>query len=293
MGENRRMKVAILGTGKMGAAIARRLAAEKVSVVLWNRTRAKADAVGAGKVAADPGSAAAEADIILSVLTGPDAVREAYEGRSGALEAAGADKVFVDMTTGGPASAEWLDAQVRERGGHFLEAPVMGGPAAIESGKLLILAGGAASTLDTARQVLSKLGDIRHIGEVGSANKLKLIGNSMLAGTSALAAELQAAGEEIGLSQSDIFWVLQRFAPALEQRKAGYLEQRYQPVAFALKDIVKDIDLALEIYGHAGAETPITSLDRQLYADELAEHAEDDMSAINARFRKPGTQSKA
>ena len=286
------MKVAILGTGKMGAAIARRLAAEKFSIILWNRTSARAEAVGLGTVAANPAEAANEAEIILSVLTGPAAVRAAYEGSKGALEAVSHDKVFVDLTTGGPANAEWLDGAVRERGGHFLEAPVMGGPAATEGGKLMILAGGDATTLDSARQVLSMLGDIRHIGGVGSANRLKLIGNSMLAGTSALAAELQAAGEEIGLSQSDIFWVLQRFAPALDLRRAGYLEQRYQPVAFALKDLVKDVDLALDVYGDAGAEVPITRLNRQLYADQLADHGDDDLSAINARFRKPVSKPK-
>lgn len=279
------MKVAILGTGKMGAAVARRLASQETTVVLWNRTNEKAEGVGVGTVAADAASAAAEADIILSVLTGPAAVRDAYSGANGALESVEPGKVFVDLTTGGPANAIWLDEQVRERGGHFLEAPVMGGPAAIEGGKLMILAGGDATTLDAAREVLSQLGEIRHIGEVGSASRLKLIGNSMLAGTSALAAELQAAGEEIGLSQSDIFWMLQRFAPGLEMRKAGYLEQRYRPVSFALKDIVKDIDLALEIYGPAGAKTPMTELGRGLYADVVAEHGDDDMSAINAHFR--------
>jgi len=284
------MKVAILGTGKMGAAMARRLAAARVEVVLWNRTREKAEAARVGTVASDPAAAAAEADIILSALTGPDAVRQAYAGRRGALDAVSPDKVFVDMTTGGPENAIWLDAEVRNRGGHFLEAPVMGGPAAVEGGKLMILAGGDATTLDSARAILARFGDIRHIGEVGSANKLKLIGNSMLAGTTALAAELQAAGEEIGLSQSDIFWVLLRFAPALEVRKAGYLDQRYQPVAFALKDIIKDIDLALDIYRQAGADTPMTALNRDLYAAEIPEHAQHDMSAINAHFRKPGGQ---
>ena len=279
------MKVAILGMGKMGAAMARRLDAQGLDVVLWNRTREKAEAVGVGSVAEDPAGAAGEADITLSVLTGPDAVREAYAGAEGALAAAGSEKVFVDMTTGGPASATWLDAEVRERGGHFLEAPVLGGPAAVEGGKLVVLVGGEASTLDTARTVLTALGEIRHVGEVGSASKLKLISNSMLAGSSALAAELQAAGEEIGLSQSDLFWVLQRFVPVLEQRKAGYLEQRYQPVAFALKDILKDLDLALEVYREAGAQTPVTELGRSLFADEMPEHADDDMSAINARFR--------
>ena len=285
------MKVAILGAGKMGAAMARRLAADH-EVVLWNRTREKAEAVRVGTVAPDPAAAATGADVVLSVLTGPEAVHEAYAGRRGALDAVSPDRVFVDLTTAGPENALWLDAEVRKRGGHFLEAPVLGGPAAVEGGKLMVLAGGDATTLDAARSVLARFGDIRHIGEVGSANKLKLIANSMLAGTTALAAELQAAGEEVGLSQSDIFWALLRFVPLLESRKAGFLDQRYQPVTFALKDILKDIDLALDIYRQAGADTPITALNRDLYAQEISWHGEHDMSAINDRFRKPGSASE-
>jgi len=134
--------------------------------------------------------------------------------------------------------------------------------------------------------VLSALGEIRHVGDTGQAGKLKLIANSMLAGISSLGAELQAAGETSGLGRDDTFWALQRLAPYLEMRKAGYLEQRYHPVMFALRDLLKDIDLSLEVYHHAGADVPLMELNRELYSDVLERHGEEDMSAINARFRK-------
>ena len=279
------MKVAILGTGKMGAAMARRLASQGHDLIVWNRTRARAEALKLGTVAGTPAEAAAAADLVLSVLTGPEADRDTYLGSGGALEAA-EGRLFVDVTTGGPRNSTSLDAEVRKRGGRYLEAPVLGGPPAVESGKLTILAGGDASDVDEARPVLSGLGEIRHVGEVGQAGRLKLVANSMLAGLSSLGAELQAAGESAGLGRDDTFWALQRMAPYLELRKAGYLEQRYHPVLFALKDLLKDIDLSIEMYHEAGADVPLMTLNRGLYGDAVEKHADEDMSAINSRYRK-------
>jgi 3-hydroxyisobutyrate dehydrogenase len=276
--------VAILGVGKMGGAIARRLDTGGHEVFLWNRTRDRAEKLVVGTVSNTPAEAAAAAEVVLTVLTGPEADAAAYEGEGGAIKAADG-RLFVDVTTGGPANARRLDAAVRAAGGRFLEAPVLGGPAAIESGKLVILAGGEAADVDEARPLLAELGEIRHVGGVGSAASLKLISNSMLAGVSALAAELQAAGESSGVSRDDIFWALQRAAPTLEMRKAGYLDQRYHPVMFALKDMLKDIGLALEVYSAGGASVPVMELTRALYESVAEEHGEDDMSAINARFR--------
>lgn len=280
------MKVAVLGTGKMGAAIARRLASQGLDVVVWNRTRAKAEALGVGKVADTPAEAVLEADAVLSILSGPDAVRAAYTTDHGALEAA--DKqVFIEMSTAGPDVAPELEARVRDSGGTLLEAPVVGSVPAIEKGELIILAGGDDAAIEKARPVLEHLGTVMHVGPVGYANRLKLVVNSMLGIVSAAAAELQAAGVAAGLDKEQVFTVLKRLVPYLEFRKAGYLEGRYQPVTFALKDILKDLDLSLDLYRRNDSFTPFTSLSRDLYADVVEEHGSEEMSAINDRFR-PG-----
>ena len=108
----------------------------------------------------------------------------------------------------------------------------------------------------------------------------------MLAIISAAAAELQAAGVASGLSPEDTFAALARQAPYLELRKAGYLEGRYQPVLFALRDMLKDIRLGLDLYGKVGADTPITELTEQLFAEVAVDHGDEELSAINARYRK-------
>jgi 3-hydroxyisobutyrate dehydrogenase-like beta-hydroxyacid dehydrogenase len=110
----------------------------------------------------------------------------------------------------------------------------------------------------------------------------------MLAGVSALAAELQAAGTGAGLNPEDVFSVLSRIAPVLNARKAGFVEHRYEPVNFALRDAVKDLRLALDLYERAGATTPITTTTRELYERAAKTAGDLDMSAIATLYeRKP------
>jgi len=92
------MQVAILGTGKMGAAIAKRLHESGHGLTLWNRTRSRAEAVGVGKVAGTPAEAVKDADVVISILTNADAVRSAYLGESGAAKGARA-QVFTEMSS--------------------------------------------------------------------------------------------------------------------------------------------------------------------------------------------------
>src|SRR5260370_16704154 len=96
------MRVAILGTGKMGGAMARRLASAGHDLTLWNRTRGRAEALGVGRVAASPADAAQGADVVISSLTDANAVRAAYLGADGAAKAA-KRQVCVELSTAGPA----------------------------------------------------------------------------------------------------------------------------------------------------------------------------------------------
>ena len=261
------MRVAILGTGKMGGAMARRLKSQGHELTLWNRTRERAEALGAGAVAATPAEAAKQAEIVISSLTDPDAVRKTYFGEGGAAKAA-QGQVFVEMSTAGPEVAKEVAAAIESAGAQFVEAPVIGSIAAVEAGTLVVLAAGNPAAIDRARPVLQALGEVRPLGALGSAASLKLVANSMLAGVTALAAELQAAGTRAGLDAEDVFYVIARLAPALNMRKAGFVEHRYEPVTFALRDIVKDLQLATDLYGRTGATTPLTTKAKELY--ELA-----------------------
>jgi 3-hydroxyisobutyrate dehydrogenase-like beta-hydroxyacid dehydrogenase len=273
------MHVAILGTGKMGGAIARRLASAGHELTLWNRTRERAEALGVGKVAATPAEAARGSEVVISMLTDADAIRAAYLGEAGAIKSA-RDQVFVEMSTAGPEVAEDLAALIEQAGAQFVEAPVIGSVGAVASGTLVVLAAGREEAVERALPVLQLLGEVRRVSDLGSAAALKLVGNTMLAGVGALAAELLAAGAAAGLSADDVFWLLSRYAPVLNARKAGFLERRYEPAMFALRDAVKDLRLAVQLYQRSGANTPLTVATKELYERAAKSAGDLDMAAI-------------
>lgn len=279
------MRVAILGTGKMGGAIARRLKAESHGLTLWNRTRQRAEALGVGRVAATPAEAVENAEVVISILTDADAIRAAYLGDGGAVSAA-RDQVFVEMSTAGPDVVKELEPLIERTGAKFVECPVLGSILAMETGKGLLFAAGDDAALERSRPVLEALGEVRRIKDPESAAKLKLIANTVLTGISALAAEVMAAGAAAGVDKEDVFWVLTRFAPALGARRAGYVDHTYEPVTFALRDAAKDLRLATELYMRSGADTPLTAQTKELF-DKAAEVAGDlDLSAISTLYDK-------
>jgi 3-hydroxyisobutyrate dehydrogenase-like beta-hydroxyacid dehydrogenase len=279
------MRVAIIGTGKMGGAMARRLKTQGHELTLWNRTREKAEALGAGKVAATPAEAAREAEVVISMLTDADAVRTAYLGDEGALKSA-KGQVFIEMSTAGPNIAAELAPKLEKAGAQYVEAPVIGSVPAVEAGTLVVLAAGKEAAVERARPVLQALGEVRHVGDLGSAAALKLVANSMLAGVTALAAELQSAGTAAGLNAEEVFWAISRIAPGLTMRKAGLVEHRYEPVLFALRDAVKDLNLALDVYRRASSTTPLTEKTKELYERAAKSVAELDLSAIASLYER-------
>jgi 3-hydroxyisobutyrate dehydrogenase-like beta-hydroxyacid dehydrogenase len=280
-------RIAILGTGKMGSAIAARLSAAGFEVVLWNRTGSRAEALGLGPVADTPAAAARDADIVVSSLTGPEAVLAAYLGRDGALTA-GEGKHFVEISTAGPDLVSDLAAHVTAACGTLVDAPILGAPPVVRAGEAAILAGGANEDVAVVSRVLSVLGTVRHVGPLGNAARLKLVANSMLADVILAAAELQVAGEGAGLDPDDVFWVLKRVAPALEARRAGYIEDRHTPPQFALPDLRKDLDLALVLFGRSAAHTPLARSSSELVSAAAAVTPDLDISAVVRPYRQVG-----
>lgn len=286
-------RIAILGTGRMGGAIARRLKASGFELTLWNRTKEKAERLKVGPVALTPGEAIRGADIVISSLTSPAAVERIYLGPGGVLENS-AGKLLIEMSTAGPDVAELLGREARTKGSRLLEAPVVGSVPAVESGTLAVLVGGAPQDLVQARPVLERLGEVHYVGALGSAARLKLVANSMLAITSAAAAELLAAGAAAGLDRDQVFWALARFVPALRARESGFLREQYEPTMFAVRDLIKDLELALDMYRLGEASVPLTLETRELFADTTPQSNDLDISAIVKRYttkRQPSTDS--
>jgi 3-hydroxyisobutyrate dehydrogenase-like beta-hydroxyacid dehydrogenase len=281
-------KVAVLGTGRMGGAIARRLAASGFDLTVWDRTAAKAEALNVARAAPTPAEAIRDADIVISSLTNAAAVREVYLGPHGAFATSGGS-LFVEMSTAGPESIDELDQEARTRGLRLLEAPVLGSVPAVESGTLAVLVGGSPQDLAEARPVLERLGEIHYVGGFGSAARLKLVANTMLGITSAAAAELLAAGTAAGLDREQVFWALVRYAPALKAREAGFMRDQHEPTMFAVHDLVKDLGLALDVYERANAAVPLTREARALFAETASESDDLDISAIVNAYVSPSS----
>jgi len=230
-------------------------------------------------VALTPAEAVRGADIAISSLTNAAAVRDVYLGPQGAFGTSDGT-LFVEMSTAGPESIEELSREAQTRGLRLLEAPVLGSVPAVESGTLAVLVGGSTQDLEQARPVLERLGEIHHVGGVGSAARLKLVANTMLGITSAAAAELLAAGTAAGLDREQVFWALVRFAPALKAREAGFMRNQHEPTMFAIHDLVKDLGLALEMYERANAAVPLTRETRALFEETASDSNDLDISAI-------------
>lgn len=282
-------RVAVLGTERMGSAIARRLAETGIELVLWNRTRSRAEEVGVGSVAGTAADAVATVDLVITSLTGPDALRATFDGSTSALAAA-RGQAFVEMSTVGPEVLDELAPLVARTGSTLVDAPAIGAPPAVLRGAELVIAGGEHADVERVRPVLERLGELRHVGPFGSGARLKLVANSMLGALVLIAAELETAGEDAGLDSEAIFDVLTRLVPSLAMRRAGYLEDRHEPTMFALRDLRKDLDLALSVFHQVDAHVPITALVREWVDEAAAAHPDLDISAVIRRYaRSPDT----
>jgi 3-hydroxyisobutyrate dehydrogenase-like beta-hydroxyacid dehydrogenase len=269
----------------MGSAIAERLAEAGFELTLWNRTKERALALGIGRVADSPALAMRDADVVISSLTGPDAVRAAYLGPAGALDAA-EGTLFVEMSTAGADLVAVLAEEVAKAGGRLVDAPILGAPPVVRDGRAAILVGGDERDVGLARPVLEALGTVRHVGPLGSGARLKLVANSMLADLILAAAELQVAGERSGLDPADVFWVLARLAPVIAARRPGFVEDRHEPTLFALRDLRKDLDLAIALFGQSAVQAPLTLKAQALVAAAASQDGELDITAVVRPYRQ-------
>lgn len=171
------MQIGIAGTGKMGAAIARRLLGAGHQVSVWNRTadRAQPLLAGGARWAATPAALAGEVTTVITMLTDEAALEEVYFAAQGLLAGATGDHLFIDMSTVRPAKQQAVGGRVRAAGARYLECPVGGSVGPALQGKLLGFVGGAAPDLERARELLEVLcRRVEHVGELGAGATMKL-----------------------------------------------------------------------------------------------------------------------
>ena len=191
------MKITILGTGRMGSAMAERLLDQGHTLTVWNRTPGKAQKLldRGARWADTPALAVADSEVVLSVLTDAKAIDQAYSGPSGALSVAVAGKLFIDMSTVRPVTPKELGAKLKQANAHFVECPVGGTVGPARDGKLLGLAGGSDEDFALAKSLLDQLcRRVEHVGAVGAGASVKLAINLPLL------VYWQALGEALSLA---------------------------------------------------------------------------------------------
>jgi 3-hydroxyisobutyrate dehydrogenase-like beta-hydroxyacid dehydrogenase len=271
-----RVNVAVVGTGRMGAAMVGRLVGAGFPVVVHNRTRARAEQ-GAGahgaRVAATPREAAEQAEVVVVSLADDVAVRAAYQGPDGLVAGLRPGAVVADTSTVDPATLQKLEPSVRAAGAHLLDTPVSGSVATVEAGQLLVMAGGEDAALEAARPALESFARrIVALGPLGAGATMKLVVNSMVHALNAALAEALVLAEKAGVERSAAYEVIASSAvaaPFVLYKRESYEHPDDSPVAFALDLVAKDLDLAADLAERVGARMPQLALNRSVVAEAI------------------------
>ena len=285
---------AILGTGRMGSAMAQRLVAQGVDVVLYNRTRERCEplAVQIGSVVADtPAEAASQADVVISMVADDAAVRELHEGPDGVAAGIRPGSVVVDMSTVLPDTIQAIAPAIRAKGAGVLDAPVSGSVSSTLSGELTIMVGGSAEDLERARPVLDRLAKrIFHMGPLGTGAAMKLAVNTVIYGLNGAVSEGLVLAERSGIDRGAAYDVLANSAvgaPYLQYKRAAFVEPDTTPVAFALELAEKDLRLIGELAGESGTAMPQATINLEaIRAAERTVGADADFARLASHLRQ-------
>ncbi len=263
--------VGIVGTGRMGSAMARALARRGVPLVLHNRTAERAEELAAelgARVARTPRAVAESADVCLSMLADQAAVVATYRGADGLIAGARASVVLVDLSTVAPDSIRSLEQDTRAAGAGILDAPVSGSVASAEAGALTLMVGGEAADLARARPALEPLAaKIFHLGPLGSGAAMKLAVNTVVCGLNNALAEGLVLAERAGIDRAlayDVLAASAAGAPFVGYKRAAFLDPERTSTAFALELAEKDLRLITELAERLALPLPQAAVNLQL-----------------------------
>ena len=262
-------KLGFVGLGVMGGGIARRLLDAGHELVGYNRTKEKARAlIEAGMSWCDsPREAAERSDVVFTMVTNVAALRAVADGADGILAGLGPGKVYVDMSTVGPAASRELAQRVRETGAEMLDAPVSGSVATLEEGRLSVMVGGDTATFERVEPILRDVGPkVTRVGENGQAALMKIASNLQLAVQMLAFSEGVLLAEKGGIEREVAVEVLTNSAiasPMVKYRGPFVLEQP-EEAWFDVNMMQKDMNLALELGRELNVPLPTTAVTNEL-----------------------------
>ena len=271
------VKIAVLGTGTMGAPIAENLARAGHDVVVWNRTREKAERVKGATVADSPADAARDADVVLTMLTDGGAVEET-------IASIDSLPLWIQMGTVGIDATEKLIHMATQRGATFVDAPVSGTKEPAQKGELLVLASGPEEARARCKPVFDAIGSKTvWLGEAGAGTRMKLVLNTWLVGLVETLAETIALTRALGFDPQQFLDTSEGGAldfPYAHLKGKAMIDEEF-PTSFAARLARKDANLALAAARAEGLELPLVeAVARQFERTVDLGHGDEDVAAV-------------
>jgi 3-hydroxyisobutyrate dehydrogenase-like beta-hydroxyacid dehydrogenase len=285
--------VALLGLGVMGFPMAGWLSRKGHAVTVFNRTLAKAELWReqySGRIGATAAEAARGAEIVFSCVGDDPDLRAIALGADGALAAMGRGAIYVDHTTASAGLAREICAAGSERGVQCLDAPVSGGQAGAEQGKLTVMVGGEAAPFATAEPVIRSFAhNVRLVGPAGSGQLTKMVNQIAIAGVVQGLAEALSFARKAGLDVATVIDTISKGAAQswqMENRWKTMSEGHFE-FGFAVEWMRKDLRICLQEARANGAELPVAALVDQFYADVVGMGGKRwDTSSLIARLNR-------
>ncbi len=278
-------RVAVLGTGIMGAAMARNLIKARMEVRVWNRSREKAEPLAAdgAKVADSPAEAASGADFLITMLSDADVIAEVV-GEGDVLPGLAEEGVWIQMSTVGIEGNDRLAKLAEENGVTYVDAPVLGTKQPAEQGNLIVLASGPEEVREKCQPVFDAVGNRTiWLGPAGEGSRLKLVTNNWIVGLLGTLAETIAFARATGVDPARFFEAIEGGAMDVPYAhiKGNMMVEKDFPTSFPAKLARKDAGLVLNAardsgLGMAVAEAVAARFDEAIEAG----YGEEDMAAI-------------
>ena len=262
-------RIGFVGLGIMGGRMAANLARAGHELVVFNRTRERAEAWIAehgGTLAPTPAAVGAQVEVVITMVVDGDQVEHVLLGPDGVAGGAAPGVLCVDMSTIAPAQTRAIGAALAERGLRFVDAPVTGSSPKAEDGTLTIMVGGAEEDVARARPLFEVMGEVVvHVGPLGQGQVVKLINNAVAAANASTLAQALIVGRATGVDLDALVEVMAAGSGAstMLALKAGPMRAHDYATLFKLEHMLKDVRLCLEEGQAAGVPFPAAAAARE------------------------------